>query len=257
MDGPQEAAAAAVGLVRDPASRETAPLYHRSMESPEILSLIALVISVPTAVWTLAYSHRQTAAAARANVLTEKAQREQAEPYVVADIKPRIPGTSLLTFVIENIGPTVAREVQLSIHPPLRSTMGAEREVILNRAMARKIPMLPPGRSLSFVMDVSHKLFASDLPLLYTVNVDAVGPFGKMETLTYVIDLEIMRNTGLERESLEWSTHVIAEQSKKSTKALERQVEVLKALNSQVVQRIAGDPQTFLPDPPPFRPPAE
>ncbi|MFE7545567.1 hypothetical protein [Streptomyces platensis] len=204
------------------------------MDASSTIALIALVISIPTAVTTFAYSHRQTAAATRGNALTERAHREQAEPYVIADIRPRVPGSSLMVFSIENIGSTLARDVQLTIDPPLRTTQGEERDAVLNRAVARKIPTLPPKRTLLFNLDVGFNFFDSDVPLLYTVTVDAHGPFGKVDTLTYVIDLEVQRNTGLDRESLEWSTHVMAEEAKKSTKAQEEQASAAKFLAEQV-----------------------
>ncbi|MGY5126414.1 hypothetical protein [Streptomyces nigrescens] len=94
------------------------------MDASSTIALTALVISIPTAVPTFVYSHRQTAAATRGNALTERAQREQAEPYVIADIRPRGPGSSLMVFSIENIGSTLARDVQLTIDPPLRTTQG-------------------------------------------------------------------------------------------------------------------------------------
>jgi hypothetical protein len=181
------------------------------MDSSSAVALAALVVSVPSALVTIWYSHKQTQAAARANALTEQVRREQAEPFVIADIRPRIPGSSLLIFVIENIGPTLARDVQLFVDPPLQTTLGAEKEAILNQAVNRKISALPPGRRLPFVMDIGHGLFSSNLPLLYTVKVEATGPFGVMEPFTYVIDLAAMRDTGLETDSIEWSTHVIAE----------------------------------------------
>lgn len=209
------------------------------MDTASVIALIALVISVPSALVTFQYSHKQTEAAARANALTEQAQREQAEPYVIADIRPRVPGSSLLVFVIENIGPTLARDVQLSVDPPLRTTLGAEREAILNQAVTRKIAALPPGRRLPFVMDVGHKVFSSSLPLLYTVKVEATGPFGIMAPLTYVIDLEILRSTELDTDSLEWSTHVLAEQSKKSARSQEHQADALRSLARHVIETSA------------------
>ncbi|MET8406111.1 hypothetical protein ABZV53_44570, partial [Streptomyces sp900116325] len=114
------------------------------------------------------------------------------------------------------------------------------RDEILNRAIARKIPTLPPKRTLLFNLDASFRFFESDLPLLYTVTVDAHGPFGQVDTLTYVIDLEVLRSTGLDRESLEWSTHVIAEQAEKSTNAQEKQASALKVLVEQVTEKLGS-----------------
>jgi hypothetical protein len=52
------------------------------MDSSSAIALAALVVSVPSALVTIWYSHKQTQAAARANALTEQVRREQAEPFV-------------------------------------------------------------------------------------------------------------------------------------------------------------------------------
>ncbi|MGW0987911.1 hypothetical protein ACWD46_17030 [Streptomyces sp. NPDC002486] len=202
------------------------------------LALIAIVISVLTAVGTFIYTHQQTKAAKKANELTEQAQREQVQPYVVADIRERVPGSQLLCFFIENTGPTMARDVQLSVEPPLQSTLGVETAATLNEAVTRKISVMPPGRSLMYLMDVGHKLFSSDLPRRYTVVVDASGPFGPVETLTYTIDLDVLKSSLLNRESLEWSAHVLAEESKKARKAQEKQADAMGQLFRTVSEQI-------------------
>lgn len=226
------------------------------MDASSVIALAALALSVPSAAVTFIYSHKQTAAAARANALTERAQREQVQPYVIADIRSRVPGSSLMVFAIENIGPTLARDVQLTIDPPLQTSQGTERDAVLNRAITRKIPTLPPKRTLLFNMDAGFNLFDSELPLMYTVTVDTYGPFEKVDTLTYVIDLDVLRNTGLDRESLEWSTHVIAEQAKKSAKSHEKQAEAIRSLANHVGRGIETRQQTT-PEPPTLDPSAE
>ncbi|MET7745214.1 hypothetical protein [Streptomyces sp. NPDC005385] len=205
------------------------------------LSIIALAVSVLGTTGALVYTHQQMNAAKRANQLTEQAQREQVQPYVIADIRERVPGSQLLCFFIENTGPTMARDVQVAVNPPLRTTLGSEAEAQLNEAVTRKIPVLPPGRRLMFTMDVGGPLFESDLPRIYTIVVNSSGPFGALETLTYNIDLRVIEHTGLNRESLEWSTHTIAEEAKKSRKAQEKQAgavgQLFRMLNEEVEAR--------------------
>ncbi|MEU4484623.1 hypothetical protein AB0H94_06970 [Streptomyces purpurascens] len=191
------------------------------------LAIIAIVISLLTAGGSLAYTHQQMKEARRSNQLTEQAQREQAQPYVIADIRERVPGSMLLCFFIENTGPTVARDVQISVDPPLESALGSEQTEKLRQAVTRKIPMMPPGRSLMFMMDAGSKLFNSDLPRIYSVVINSSGPFGPLEPLTYTIDLNVLQHMLLNRESLEWSTHVLAEEAKKSRKLQEKQVDAV------------------------------
>ncbi|MEV6384451.1 hypothetical protein AB0M31_34160 [Streptomyces sp. NPDC051773] len=219
-----------------------------------MLAVIAIVISVLASTGSMIYTHRQMKEAKRANDLTEKAQREQVQPYVIADIRERAPGSQLLCFFIENVGPTMARDVQLKVSPPLQSTQGDETAARLNQAVGRKIAMMPPGRSLMFLMDHGGQLFDSTLPRLYTVEIQSSGPFGPLEPLTYTIDLNVLENALLNRESLEWSTHVMAEQAKKANKLQEKQLgvmgQVFRMMNEEVevrreARRVNGeDPQS-------------
>ncbi|GCD33700.1 hypothetical protein OEIGOIKO_01423 [Streptomyces chrestomyceticus JCM 4735] len=230
------------------------------------LAFVAIIISVVVGAVTFIYTHQQiktakeqtksakeqaesareqavsareqAEAAKKANELTEKAQQEQVQPYVVADIRERVPGSQLVVFSIENTGPTMARDVKVSVDPPLRSTLGGESDQKLNAAVTREIPVLPPKRQLIFMLDVGHRLFASDLPRRYTVVVQAKGPFGAVEPLTYTIDLDVLRHSLLNRESLEWSTHVLAEEAKKARKAHERQANATTRLLRQFADEL-------------------
>ncbi|MEU2829078.1 hypothetical protein ABZ667_10495 [Streptomyces lavendulae] len=196
--------------------------------------MAALVFSTTAAFWALVYNRRQARAVAQANALTEKAQREQAEPYVIVDIRPRIPGSSLLVLVIENIGQALARNVRISVSPPLQTTLGAERAATLNRAVGRPIATLPPKRRIPFVMDVGHQLFSSELPKIYEIRVEADGPFGRVDPLAYTVDLEALRDSVLETDSAEWSAHQIAKHLKRSADAQEGQSRSVEALSRQI-----------------------
>ncbi|MGW4220684.1 hypothetical protein ACWEJZ_27170 [Streptomyces bacillaris] len=146
----------------------------------------------------------------------ERAQREATEPYVVVDIRARVPGSQLLWFVVENIGPTLARDVRIAVTPPLATSRGEEATAKLNAAASRVIPVIPPGRMFGYTMDVGSGFFADpQLPRVYTVTVDAKGPRGPVETLTYVIDLNVLAGSALNADSIEWSTKRIADELKK------------------------------------------
>jgi multidrug efflux pump subunit AcrA (membrane-fusion protein) len=146
----------------------------------------------------------------------ERAQREATEPYVVVDIRARVPGSQLLWFVVENIGPTLAKDVRIAVTPPLATSRGDEAAAKLNAAASRVIPVIPPGRMFGYSMDVGSGFFADpQLPRVYTVTVDATGPRGPVETMTYVIDLNVLADSALNADSIEWSTKRIADELKK------------------------------------------
>ncbi|MDX3027461.1 hypothetical protein [Streptomyces scabiei] len=137
----------------------------------------------------------QAAIARRQLEQTEKAHREQNEPYVIVDIQPDAPGSGLLVLVIENIGPTIARDVTISVNPPLTSASGDNLAERLRTGLSRTIPMLPPGRRLKYAFDIAHRRFASDLPTAYTFTVQAKGPFGHVEPLEYLVDFSSWQET--------------------------------------------------------------
>lgn len=125
----------------------------------------------------------------------EAAHREQNEPYVIVDIQPDAPGSGLLVLLIENIGPTIARDVTIGVDPPLLSAAGDNLAERLQRGLSRTIPMLPPGRRLKYAFDISSRRFASDLPTAYTFTVQAKGPFGDVEPLEYLVDFSSWQET--------------------------------------------------------------
>ncbi|MEV0985470.1 hypothetical protein [Streptomyces sp. NPDC049949] len=170
-----------------------------------VISVAALVLSTTAAFWALVYDRRQARGVAQADALTEKAQREQAEPYVIVDIRPRIPGSSPLVLAIENIGQTLARNVRIAVSPPPQATLGAERAATLNRAVGRPIATLPPKRRIPFVI--------------------------------YTVDLEALRDSALETDSVEWSTPQISKHLKRSADAQEEQSRSVEALSSEVRKR--------------------
>ncbi|MGW0641207.1 hypothetical protein [Streptomyces badius] len=53
--------------------------------------------------------------------------------------------------------------------------------------------MLPPGRRLTFAFDVYYRRESSGLPMRFDFTVDATGPAGPVETLTYRVDLEVLQ----------------------------------------------------------------
>lgn len=185
-----------------------------------IVAVISLAISV---VFTLWFTRQQTAAAkqqAKAAIeqadsakaqarsaeesaraaerqiqLTEQIRREQAEPYVVVDIRPSDHVSHVFELVIENVGPTVARNVRIRFDPPLERVGEASRPhwtpIRESLLLTQGIPLMPPGRRMEWFIDTTHERFDSDLPMQYTATVDAEGPFGPVETLTYKIDLAV------------------------------------------------------------------
>ncbi|GAA3957543.1 hypothetical protein GCM10023085_45050 [Actinomadura viridis] len=143
-----------------------------------------------------ARSAEESARAAQRQVeLTEQVRREQAEPYVVVDIRPSDHVSSVFLLIIENVGPTVARNVQIQFDPLLERTLETSRaswKPIRDALLFTSgIPLMPPGRRMEWFFDMTPARFSSTLPMHYTVTVEADGPFGAVEPLVYQIDLAI------------------------------------------------------------------
>ncbi|QIQ06165.1 hypothetical protein [Streptomyces liangshanensis] len=76
--------------------------------------------------------------------LSERVHREQSEPYVVVDITTNTPGSGMLVLIIENAGPTVARDVRVRFTPDLESSE-ANLTPRLQQALSRPSQSCLPG----------------------------------------------------------------------------------------------------------------
>jgi hypothetical protein len=135
----------------------------------------------------------QAETSARQLALEQKAHVEAQEPYVVVDLRPSDFVPEALMLIIENVGPTLARNVQIIANPPFQRTLDRPEEPKFAETLlfTQGIPYLPPGRKLEVFMDLGFQLFATDLPRQYEVTVKADGPFGPVEDLSYLIDLNV------------------------------------------------------------------
>ncbi|WP_157419838.1 hypothetical protein [Actinomadura kijaniata] len=142
-----------------------------------------------TAAERQAESARDQAEAARQQVvIDQEIARDQAQPYVYVDIRPDRRTGFFLMLVIENTGPTIARNVRVEVDPPLSST--SYQEVTNAPALTEGIASMPPGRSHRYFFDTAPARFENEeLPRRYDVTVTAEGPFGPIEPLHYAIDL--------------------------------------------------------------------
>lgn len=109
---------------------------------------------------------------------------------MIVDIQASAAWNNLFNLVIENAGPTLARDVRVSFTPPLQSSnehVDLESTVLL----AEGIPMLPPGRQVKAFFDAAHDRKGKGLPMRYNVKVALKDYRNRpQEAQRYVIDLE-------------------------------------------------------------------
>jgi hypothetical protein len=159
----------------------------------QILSLIALVIYV-IKTSQVASATRLSAAAASATLDELKASRDQeTAPYVVVffEVSPR---TQIVYIVVKNIGKSIANNVRMDFHPPLKSSQDQiqfdELEIIRTG-----ISSMPPNYEVRTVFDSLISYFGkSELPLLYTVRVSYAGGIQSVERVSQqTLDLRALK----------------------------------------------------------------
>jgi hypothetical protein len=135
---------------------------------------------------------------------TQQARRESLEPMVIADITTTENDRDVLIFVVENIGPSIARNVRLVADPPpIRSFDGPDQVPMHEwQVFARGIATLTPRRRMVYFFDLGSRRFDTGLPTQYTFTVTAEGPFGAAPTLVYDVDLAPLRDAWVGQTTL-------------------------------------------------------
>lgn len=140
----------------------------------------------------VAASREQVAAAHRQNELQEQMWRDQAQPYVVADVRPDPGQGHLLQVVLENRGSTIARNVYATFDPPLQKRLGSDQGYF--SALKNGVSYLPPGRVMTWPLGFSPDYFQDgqqEQDREVTVTCD--GPMGPVEPLRYTLSFEAFR----------------------------------------------------------------
>lgn len=143
-----------------------------------------------------------TGVASNAAVDQTKIQRQlridAAQPYVWADIRTETAQAGLLRLEIGNSGPTVATNIRVTTSVPLPASgqrFEERAKTVQERLAGGGIRSLAPGRVLAWTLGVTHEVvaFKGNPPCVFTIDAD--GPFGPLETLTYAVDMDDLRQT--------------------------------------------------------------
>lgn len=126
-------------------------------------------------------------------------RREQTRPFVVVYFDVNW----LTDLVIENVGNTVAHDVQVEFSPQLASTRQQPWSWEGSSIMQNGIPTLPPGKLIRFSFDNIIDLLNSDLPKRYEVTVTYKDSFRRsLAPDTYVLDLTIYEGSAPPEDGL-------------------------------------------------------
>lgn len=125
------------------------------------------------------------------------AQQAALQPYVWADLRPR-DDAGMLVLVVGNAGPTVATDVQLVFAPPLRQIVPVDRAELADKIESKVgsgIGSVAPGRTFMWNLGVAFAFFpGTDAVPALEVTVTANGPSGRLDPVSYPIDLENLRH---------------------------------------------------------------
>jgi hypothetical protein len=182
-----------------------------------VVSAIAAVLAALFAGSQAIAARRQARYAEAELELADRVRKDQAQPYVFADLRPDEHDPQKIMLMVQNAGATVARNVRVTFNPPLKSVAKPDFE---ERAVLQgPISTLPPGRKIQWFFDIGFRIFESPgTPRRYTVTITADGPFGPVEELSYDIDLDEIRQS----DAAAPVPKRIADELRKAREALEK-----------------------------------
>lgn len=164
------------------------------MDAAAIVAVVAAGISLAAlaaAVYQAKSAGDQVEEARAQTALQRQMHRDAAQPFVWVDVRPDEGHGQMLKVIVENSGPTVARDVRVTFHPPLTDLHRRDRDHFTG--LESGISALTPGRRMSWALGVSFEMLTEELARAHQVTVDAVGPFGPVEQLRYTLDLRQWR----------------------------------------------------------------
>lgn len=150
-----------------------------------IAAAIASWAAVAVALIAILPARRSAKASEEQTDIQRELARQSAQPYVWADIQLDRQQGALIHLVVGNSGPTVARNVRVTIDPPLpvQSSDTSCTEVVqrVQRRLQEGILSLAPGRMLSWQIGLGRELLKNENnTTVYKVCVNADGPYGPM-----------------------------------------------------------------------------
>jgi hypothetical protein len=118
-----------------------------------------------------------------------RTREAQAQPFVVVNVEPGRVWMNWLTLVVENIGTTLAKDVRITFDPPLTTTV-KDNDLTKSALLRDGVAVLPPGRRVETLFDLSHDRLEQKFPMRYDVSVSFRDYRNRQqESLPYTIDL--------------------------------------------------------------------
>lgn len=155
-------------------------LYARTAEQWQAIGSVGTLV---IAAMAAGFAYRQASEARRLRI-------EQSQPQVVVDFHNR---STIIEIVIENTGPTTARDVRITFDPPLASTLiEKERtELLTSKILTEGIRTMPPGKQYRLMFeDGPDRYKREDLPRSYSATVTYRDTRTKEHQEVFVLDFD-------------------------------------------------------------------
>lgn len=187
------------------------------METEAVAAVAAAIVAAEVSFVALPFAVRAADAAKAQTELQLKVAQDSAQPSIWVDIAGDPQQGQMLKLVLGNAGPTLATDARVEISPdlPAGGLPYEAREVVAIR-LKPGIQSLAPGGMLKWPIGLRKKVLADDGHQIFSVTIDATGPFGPIPTLTYDIDLaDFRKSSDMPEGSLHHIRKVIDELAKK------------------------------------------
>jgi hypothetical protein len=159
------------------------------MDVSSVAAIVAAMASwaaVAVALIAIRPARRSAKASEEQTDIQRELARQSAQPYVWADIQLDRRQGALIHLVVGNSGPTVARNVRVTIDPPLPVQSGdmtcaevAQPAEVAQRRLQKGILSLAPGRRISWFIGRGSELLQNENDTtVYKICVNADGPYG-------------------------------------------------------------------------------
>lgn len=155
--------------------------------TPELWIASAAVL---VALSALPFTVRAANAARHQTAIQRQLREEAAQPYVWADVRPSDEHGQLLLLVVGNSGPTVATNVRVLVDGRLEGGGGNSRGAEARAVLAEGITALAPGRTMTWNLGLPWEFMKDDEPNSLDFTIEAEGPFGRVPTLRYTVDVD-------------------------------------------------------------------
>ena len=166
------------------------PLWYAYRMDPNtvaaIIAAIGAIASAMAAFTALVPARKAAKAAEEQTNLQLDIIRKAAQPYVWASMQPDQDSGTLFHLIIGNSGPTIARNIRVTIDPPLPDLDSSSHTMSqLQQDLREGIISLAPGDTLHWHLRPASNHIASNTTHKITATAD--GPYGPLEPAEFII----------------------------------------------------------------------